>query len=1163
VHIKKIALKNFKSFASATVLFEPGFVALVGPNGSGKTNLIDSLLFCFGESSLKAMRVKRTSDLIHATNPYAEVHVFLEDAAGKTTEIRRAIRRDGKAKYWLNGKRVKKYVVDDFLAANRITLHNVIKQGEVQRIVEMNSKDRRALIDFIANVAEYEEKKNEALGELDKVEARLREARVLTAEREGFLKELEQDKKNAERFVSLDEKRKRLKATLLWLELSELEREFESVVNALLDSQNKAAALQKEIDARDEKIGAEHSRLDEVNKKIAERTSGRAGELQQRISELATLLAQQEVVVKEKREALAKLEAREAELRREKTIAGDEARGADAQLKQLIGEYDALKSVVDAEAAKLAALSKESESFSQSFKRARETLDKAQADILECKTRLAALQAEIGKQQAVRDVKQKELERLRAGEGIEDYAAKRRSLEAEAKEENKKLKAVQDEAEKLAAGEAEFDKRIEALNDLILAAQRRIAEKEALLRAAGEASGGSRTADALRDLRSSVKGVHGTIAEICTYSSKHALPVAVALGNRLNFVVVDDVATAGRCIEYLKQTKSGHASFIPLRQISAPPKVDRAVLKRSGVEGEVKDFLEYDGKFERAVAFACGGTLLVESFAIGEKLVGEARLVTRDGELFEASGLVSGGFLTPKTNPFIEARELKEWTEKRDDAEREKREKLAALEATRAALRETRRRAAESELKLKTLELQVQHLTRSEDDALKKKSDLRAALRSLDAEVEACGEAIAAAEEERAGVVRRISELNIAVVEAKQVMDVEKEERFGSSIKEREHKLGELRIELSRKEADAKALAARKEVYDRGFEKAAKELRGVEEEASAARNALADASDAIRAARAELDEKSREQKAIASSLEDLFAARDEIDERIRGIGDEKGRLQFALEKVTRGDNDARVRKGIVETRLGDLKADFEPFRATPLLEKKTAKDKPELGAELRVLEEQIAALGTINLKAIEDYARRAGELVEQKQRVEQLANEKQAVLAIISEVEGKKKDTFMNAFNAVNENFKRLFKHVFAGDGSLVLENPDSPFEAGLTIKAQLESKQIKYLELMSGGEKSFVALLFLFALQACNPSSIYVLDEADAALDQHNSLKLAELLKKLARTTQFIVVTHNEDVYKAAQALVGVSMARGGSRIVEVKLEEVKEGKPLAEQLK
>ncbi|MEM0475693.1 MAG: chromosome segregation protein SMC [Candidatus Norongarragalinales archaeon] len=1158
MYIKKIVLKNFKSFANATVLLEPGFVSLVGPNGSGKTNLIDSLLFAFGESSLKAMRVKRTSDLIHAANPYAEVSVFLEDAAGKTTEIRRAIRRDGKAKYWLNGKRVKKYAVDDFLAANRITLHNVIKQGEVQRIVEMNSKDRRALIDFIANVAEYEQKKTEALGELDKVEARLREARVLSAEREGYLKELEQDKRNAEKFVALDERRKRLKATLLWLELSELEKEFEAAVDLLLDSQNKAAALQKEIAARDDRIAAEHARLDEINKKIAERTSGRAEELQRRIEELTIKIKQGEVAVAARKEALAKAEARAAELRRDKRIAEDEARAADAQLKQLIDEFEAVKRVVDVEAAAVAALNKESESFSQSFKRARETLDKAQAEILECKTRLAALQAEIGKQQEVKNLKQKEFDRLRTGEGIEDYAAKRRELEAEANEERKKLAAAQGEAEKLAARESELDKRIEALNDLILAAQRRIADKEALLRTVGESS--SKTAEALRELQKSVKGVHGTIAEICSYSSRHALPIAVALGNRLNYVVVDDVATAGRCIEFLKQTKAGHASFIPLRQIAAPPKIDRALLKRAGVEGEVKDFLEYDERFERAVAFACGGTLVVENFSIGERLVGEARLVTREGELFEASGLVSGGFLTPKANPFLEARELKEWSEKRDDAEREKRDKLAALEKTRGELREARRRAAESELKLKTLELQVQHVNRAEEEALRKKTDLRAALKVLEKEINACDDAIARAEEERASIVRRISELNIVVVEAKQLMDVEKEERFGSSIKEREHKLAELRIELSRKEADAKAMRSRKEVYDRALEKASNELAAVEEEERALREALAAASDEIRVARAELEEKTREQKQIASALEDLFAARDEIDEEIREIGDEKGRLQFALEKISRSENEARVRKGIVETRLGDLKADFEPFREIPLLEGKNSGDKPELAAQLKITEEQIAALGTINLKAIEDYARRAGELAEQKQRIEQLANERQAVLSIIAEVESKKKETFMTAFHAVNENFKRLFKHVFAGEGSLVLENPEAPFEGGLTIKAQLESKQIKYLELMSGGEKSFVALLFLFALQACNPSSVYVLDEADAALDQCNSVKLAELLKKLSRTTQFIVVTHNENVYKAAQALVGVSMGRGGSQIVEVKLTE--EG-GLSKQLK
>ena len=1160
MYVKKIVLKNFKSFASATVLLEPGFVAFVGPNGSGKTNLIDSLLFAFGESSLKAMRVKRTSDLIHASHPYAEVHVFLEDAGGKTTEIRRAVRRDGKAKYWMNGKRIKKYVVDDFLASNRISLHNVIKQGEVQRIVEMNSKDRRAIIDFVANVAEYESKKQEALGELEKVEARLREARVLTAEREGYLRELEQDKKNAERFVGLDEKRKRLKATLLWLELTELEREFESVVNTLLDSQNKQGSLQKEIAARDAAIAVEHEKLDAVNKKVSERTSGKAELLQRRIEELTIIVKQEEVVVSTRKESAGKAEARAAELRREKTISGDEARGADSQLKQLINDFDAIKRVVDSETAAVAALNKQSESFSHSFKSARETLDAAQAEILDCKGKLAALQAEIGKQQAVRELKQKEVERLRTGEGIEEYAARRKSLGIEAKEEKKKRESFEKEVEALSEKERELDKRIEALNDLILAAQRRIAEKEALLRASGESSGGSRTADALRDLQQSVKGVHGTIAQLCSYSSKNALPVAIALGNRLNYVVVDDVATAGKCIDYLKQAKAGHASFVPLKQIRNPPKLDRALLKRAGVEGEIKDFLEYDEKFERAVAFACSGTLLVESFGVGEKLVGNARMVTREGELFEASGLVSGGHLTPKTNPFIEARELKEWNEKRVDAENEKSGKLASLEQTRQALREARRKSAESELKLRTIELHVQNVDKTEEEALRKKTDLRASLKALADEVRACDDATAAAEEERNAVVRRISELNVGVVEAKQVMDVEKEERFGSSIKEREHKLGELRIQLSQKEAEAKSLRSKKEFSDRAFEKASKELASVEEDERSAREALATASDKIRAARSELEEKSREQKQVESALEDLIEEREEIVKREGDLGDEKGKLQFALDKISRGDNEARIRKGIVETRLGDLKADFEPYKSVPLLEKKTAEDKPALGAELRVLEEQITALGTINLKAIEDYARRAGELVEQKLRVEQLGNEKQAVISIITEVEGKKKETFMNAFNAVNENFKRLFKHVFAGEGSLVLENPDAPFEAGLTIKAQLESKQIKYLELMSGGEKSFVALLFLFAVQACNPSSIYVLDEADAALDQHNSLKLSELLKKLARTTQFIVVTHNEDVYKRGDCLVGVSMARAGSQIVEVRLSEEKK---LGEKLK
>ncbi len=211
----------------------------------------------------------------------------------------------------------------------------------------------------------------------------------------------------------------------------------------------------------------------------------------------------------------------------------------------------------------------------------------------------------------------------------------------------------------------------------------------------------------------------------------------------------------------------------------------------------------------------------------------------------------------------------------------------------------------------------------------------------------------------------------------------------------------------------------------------------------------------------------------------------------------------------------------------------------------------DLTARLKKAEEELAALGTINLKAVEEYDLRAKDFDAQKLKVQQLANEKQAVIVMINEIEGRKIATFMETFNGVNAYFQKLFTQIFRGKGSLYLENEASPFEGGLTIKVELENKTVKYLELMSGGEKSLIALLFLFAIQSYSPSTIYILDEADAALDQENSRKLADLLKQLSKGSQFLVVTHNQTVYKEAGCLIGVAMTKQGSQLVEVKLNE------------
>ncbi len=1152
MRVKKLSLKNFKSFPTANIQFDGGFASIVGPNGSGKSNLVDSLLFAFGESSLKNMRVKKTSDLVFKNRNFAEVAVVLEGSEGgeKTEhEIKRLVRKDGKTKYAFDGKRVKKYVIEEFLAQNRISLQNMIKQGDVQRIVEMNAKDRRAYIDFVANVAEYEEKKKEAFAELDSVEQKLREARSLLAEREGYLQELKQDRENALKFLELDARIKRLKATLLFVDLKDLEKEFDDVVKTLLDGNSKSEALRKEIAAFEEKIALKQQEIDGINKEIVERSQGKETELQKEIDALNSTIALNLKLVEERKAAISKNEGRERELALEKQRAADEVKGAVTRLKELEQELSTVNKLLSEESAKLNALMKESERFSSSFHEARMVFEQANNEMLAVKEQLAALQAEVSKQEELKRLRENELQRLRTGEGIADYSEKKNALETRLKGEEAAVKELEEKINALFEEEKKANQRIAVLEDLILASREKIAEKEALLRSAGE--GSSKALEVVLQLQEKMRGIHGTLQQLCSYSAKNALPVSVALGNKLNYVVVDDVDTAGKAIEELKKTRAGRVAFIPLNKIQAPPKPDKALLKEKGAVAFIKDLLEYDERFEKAFAFACNNTILFDNLKNAEKLIGVARMVTQEGELVEQSGLVTGGFTQAKVNPFVEARELSEWREKLDQSKREKDAIIERLTRLRQEASELRRRKSEFEIKARTTQLELEHLAAEEEKVFKQHANLSAAVKELQKQIKECDLAISQGNEKRSELVRKLSDLNIRALEAKQKIDLEKEQRLGFTVRELEKKVSDYKVSASNLENQLKSLEAQKTVFERQLQSVLKQESEFNEEIEAARKDLKRADSEIKAARSALEEKTREQKRLSSALKDLIERREDAQKEVMRLGNDKGKLQFALDKVTRESNEVEVRKAVIETRLSDLKAQYAAFEGIELIQGKNAGDKPQMLVELKNLEEQAQALGQINMRAIEQFDQRAKELVEQKERVEQLENEKQAVLAIITEIEGKKIKTFMQAFDAVNENFKRLFNQIFSGQGELALENPENPFEGGLTMRVQLEGKEAKYLELLSGGEKSLLALLFLFALQSVNPSSIYVLDEADAALDAENSRKLSELLKKLSRNTQFLVVTHNENVYKNAECLIGVAMGKEGSKLVEVKLGE------------
>ncbi|MGB9577147.1 MAG: AAA family ATPase, partial [Candidatus Norongarragalinales archaeon] len=408
--VKEITLKNFKSFKSAQAVMSNGFNCIVGPNGSGKSNIIDGLLFVFGESSLKSMRVKRIPDLIYQSHDAAEVSVVLEGSDG-THSIKRLIRRDGKTKYKLDGKTTKKYVVQELLAQNHLSLHNIIKQGEVQRIIDMSSKDRRALIDSVANVSEYEQKKQEAFAELEKVQERLREATAILNEREGFLQGLEKEKADAEKYLELKKQLDVVKASILSIDLSVLSKEFESSLAAVIDFQNKIDAVKKAITEIDAKISAKLQEKQLVHEQIMQRSQGRQLVLEKEVQELSSAIERAMALIGEKKAQIQRNEAKIGELKLDVTRAGDEVRGAAEQLRAAREELGGVQRIYEEEKAKYERMLKDTASFTKEFFKAKQELEKANAEMQAVKDQLNTLQAEVSLARETAKMKEAEMQR--------------------------------------------------------------------------------------------------------------------------------------------------------------------------------------------------------------------------------------------------------------------------------------------------------------------------------------------------------------------------------------------------------------------------------------------------------------------------------------------------------------------------------------------------------------------------------------------------------------------------------------------------------------------------------------------------------------------------------------------------------------------------------
>ena len=1171
VHLKTVEMENFKSFGGkVTVPLMEGYTAVTGPNGSGKSNITDAILFVLGPKSPKAVRAGRLTDLIFDGGKSKNKASFMKvslvfdntdrmmpwdaDDVRLTRYIKMSDNgQDYSSYFYINDQKSTLTEFDSLLTKARISAegYNLVQQGDVTHIVQMGNTQRRGILDSISGIASFDADIDKAEGEKNEANVNLERINVVVEELSHDVKKLEKDREAAQRYVELKDALEMAKAQQSHRNLQMKNATYESQQEQIGRFNEEIQNLSAEKADLEKKLGVKEQEIKDKVDEITARTGPEYKEIKEKIEQARIDYATK----KDKIETTeADLEEQDGfkqkfeELITENNIAAKALEETQSQLKIKLAEAEQQKASESAEERKISSLIANAGGEQKTLQ---EKLDKVEADSENCSNELLASQGKFSKAETaseeahnscavfdekvqnidfeIKDAKWS-LEQLKeaAGPDLQDYGAK--ILELRKKE-------------------SELEKQEVDLNN----AYRRIDEEYKALQAEKKVSDrinqGSVAVDAILALRNrgEMPGIHGTIQELATVDAGFETALSVAAGSKMQAIVVDDDQVAADAIAYLKKERLGRVTFLPLTKMMGGKPRAKAIMSEKDSEGYAIDLIDFNQKYRNAFWYVLGDTLVVKDMDTARRIMGGIRIVTKAGELIEASGAMVGGTINQqkllKFGPASEDKltELGEKLRKASDA----------LDNVRAEIRKVRDeiRAADDEMRNSTssgmeqrekvagLKAQIAELEKAKkeanqalQEARQKMSDADRILADARSEFSRISDRMAQLTEEKTAIKARLAEIAPADLQSKI-----------QAVRDRLYKLneviGDYKLQIAGADTEISGYGKQNESLQIQLDsviKAIKEDKRIIEEST----------ELVKQAKVELDALHAIEAEMESKVEDLRNQKDELIAQKYDLDMQIREKQTAIENTTAAVSSAQAQLAIIRQEIMQFQEEvdaitFEVAQPIPSLE--------EIKRTIRSCENSISQLGNVNLRAIEDYEEKKERLDALEEQVAQLNKHIAELTDLTDSLKAKKKGLFMESYNAVDENFKRIYAQLSGGgEAFMALENEEDPFDGGLIINAKPRNGKLLRLEALSGGEKSLTALSFIFAIQEYQPSPFYVLDEVDMFLDSVNSEMVAHRVKESSRKAQFIQVSLRKVALAVADQLIGVTRPPTGiSKII------------------
>ena len=1180
MYLKSLTLRGFKSFASSTTLrLEPGITCVVGPNGSGKSNVVDALAWVMGEQGAKSLRGGKMEDVIFAGTSgrpplgRAEVLLTIDNADGALpidyaeVTISRTMFRNGGSEYAINGQTCRLLDVQELLSDSGIgrEMHVIVGQGQLDAILHASPEERRGFVEEAAGVLKHRKRKEKALRKLDATEGNLTRLGDLLNEIRRQLKPLGRQAEVARRasFVQMEvrDARARLLADDVVRVRGSLDRELADeealkarrlAVGAGLEA---ARATESELETQ---LRGDVSSLTQAQETgyalsgLRERVRGTASLAAERVRNAAEapaeerrghdpdeLDAQAARIRSDEQQLTAETEQLRAalsdavEVRREaeQTYAAEETRvaglvraAADRRegLARLAGQVNVIKS-------RAAAADDEVGRLSESLSHAGARADKAQRDFTSLETRIAGLDA---------------------GE---------RGLDAEHEGGASLLYDIDDRLAKLRA-EAQFsDRERGALTARKEALEIGLARKDA--------------AGALLAATEDVSGLLGSVAALLSVRLGFEAAVAAALGNAADAVAVRGVDEAVAAIEHLKDADLGRAGLVlaggqvdhtdwpalpagatyALEVVESPTELQaslRRLLFKTAVVDDLSAARSLVDRFADVVAVTRDGDVVGAVFAAGGSS-SQPSLIEVQAAVEEATGALADATAASERLRF----EVNALEAERVDAQSRVDVSLAKLHESDAAM------AAVAE--------ELGHLGSQ--------------VRSAKAEADRLRQAIATAERARDGDTAGLRELEERLTAAENSPesepDIAPRERLAEASRVARSTETDSRLALRSAEERARALHGRSDSLTR----AAEQERAARVQAASRRERRihqARVAEAVgKGAHLVLAALERSLATASGRRTDVQRSQAEREQKLlatraslRDLEVEIARLTDTVHRDEMVRAEQRMRMEQLEQRslddlgldLESLVGDYGPDRLVPATPPRPgggpeAQTEPlpfvreEQTRRLRSAERSLAELGRINPLALEEFSALEERHKFLTEQLEDLKKTRRDLLDIVTEVDGRMQQVFSAAFDDVEREFGRVFGRLFpGGEGGLVLTDPADLLASGIEVEARPAGKKVKRLSLLSGGERSLVAVAFLVSLFKARPSPFYILDEVEAALDDTNLGRLLEIYEELGEESQLVVITHQKRTMECADALYGMSMRGDGvSTLISQRLRE------------